>query len=124
MATYITQLFLYLQRLASDFLANYIFIAAGKVGSSTDLIDQRVEFVHDMDKRGALMKLLNSRSMNRRTAKVHYIFTLLNSFSIFGLDSIHSMTFVISSLCKFRHSCVTGLLDSRICRDKERSGRT
>ncbi|KAL8546203.1 hypothetical protein ACS0TY_006060 [Phlomoides rotata] len=58
-----------IKRLASDFLSNYIFIAAGKVGSSTDLIAQRVEFVPDMDKRRSLINLLYSQNMNRKTAK-------------------------------------------------------
>ncbi|XP_052200644.1 DEAD-box ATP-dependent RNA helicase 37-like [Diospyros lotus] len=53
-----------IQRLASDFLSKYIFLAVGRVGSSTDLIDQRVEFVHEMDKRSTLMDLLNSQSAN------------------------------------------------------------
>ncbi|XAR68630.1 RNA helicase [Bertholletia excelsa] len=50
-----------IQRLASDFLANYIFLAVGRVGSSTDLIVQRVEFVHDSDKRSHLMDLLHAQ---------------------------------------------------------------
>ncbi|KAK4481197.1 hypothetical protein RD792_012079 [Penstemon davidsonii] len=50
-----------IQRLASDFLTNYIFITAGKVGSSTNLISQKVEFVSDMDKRDRLVNLLSSQ---------------------------------------------------------------
>ncbi|KAL1225778.1 DEAD-box ATP-dependent RNA helicase 11 [Cardamine amara subsp. amara] len=50
-----------IQRLAADFLANYIFLAVGRVGSSTDLIAQRVEFVHDSDKRSHLMDLLHAQ---------------------------------------------------------------
>ncbi|XP_022893443.1 DEAD-box ATP-dependent RNA helicase 52C-like isoform X3 [Olea europaea var. sylvestris] len=58
-----------IQRLASDFLSNYIFVAAGKVGSSTDLIVQRVEFVPDMDKRDYLMNLLHAQKTNGITGK-------------------------------------------------------
>ncbi|KAI4368587.1 hypothetical protein MLD38_017131 [Melastoma candidum] len=50
-----------IQRLASDFLYHYIFLAVGRVGSSTDLIVQRVEFVHDPDKRSYLMDLLHAQ---------------------------------------------------------------
>ncbi|KAG0470854.1 hypothetical protein HPP92_017554 [Vanilla planifolia] len=50
-----------IQRLASDFLANYIFLAVGRVGSSTDLIIQRVEFVQESDKRSHLMDLLHAQ---------------------------------------------------------------
>ncbi|CAN1772663.1 DEAD-box ATP-dependent RNA helicase 37 [Linum perenne] len=50
-----------IQRLASDFLSNYIFLAVGRVGSSTDLILQRVEYVQDADKRSHLMDLLHAQ---------------------------------------------------------------
>ncbi|KAK5841765.1 DEAD-box ATP-dependent RNA helicase 37 -like protein [Gossypium arboreum] len=53
-----------IQRLASDFLANYIFLAVGRVGSSTDLIVQRVEFVQESDKRSHLMDLLHAQREN------------------------------------------------------------
>lgn len=50
-----------IQRLAVDFLSNYIFLAVGRVGSSTDLIVQRVEFVPDADKRSHLMDLIHAQ---------------------------------------------------------------
>ncbi|KAL8136268.1 DEAD-box ATP-dependent RNA helicase 37-like [Apium graveolens] len=50
-----------IQRLASDFLLNYIFLTVGRVGSSTDLIVQRVEFVQETDKRSYLMDLLHAQ---------------------------------------------------------------
>ncbi|KAL5545596.1 hypothetical protein UlMin_005283 [Ulmus minor] len=53
-----------IQRMASDFLANYIFLTVGRVGSSTDLIVQRVEFVHEADKRSHLMDLLHAQKEN------------------------------------------------------------
>ncbi|KAJ9685876.1 hypothetical protein PVL29_017804 [Vitis rotundifolia] len=53
-----------IQRLASDFLSNYIFLAVGRVGSSTDLIVQRVEFVQESDKRSHLMDLLHAQREN------------------------------------------------------------
>ncbi|KAE8726622.1 DEAD-box ATP-dependent RNA helicase 37 [Hibiscus syriacus] len=53
-----------IQRLASDFLSNYIFLAVGRVGSSTDLIVQRVEFVQESDKRSNLMDLLHAQREN------------------------------------------------------------
>ncbi|KAK6126829.1 hypothetical protein DH2020_039422 [Rehmannia glutinosa] len=57
------------QRMASDFLSNYIFLAVGRVGSSTDLIVQRVEFVHDSDKRSYLMDLLHAQKANGAQGK-------------------------------------------------------
>lgn len=59
-----------MQRLASDFLANYIFLAVGRVGSSTDLIVQRVEFVQESDKRSHLMDLLHAQRANGAHGKV------------------------------------------------------
>ncbi|GLT66564.1 hypothetical protein SLA2020_389210 [Shorea laevis] len=53
-----------IQRLASDFLSNYVFLAVGRVGSSTDLIVQRVEFVLESDKRSHLMDLLHAQRAN------------------------------------------------------------
>ncbi|KAK8663195.1 hypothetical protein V6N13_025075 [Hibiscus sabdariffa] len=53
-----------IQRLASDFLSKYIFLAVGRVGSSTDLIVQRVEFVQESDKRSHLMDLLHAQREN------------------------------------------------------------
>ncbi|KAA8535082.1 hypothetical protein F0562_030085 [Nyssa sinensis] len=58
-----------IQRLASDFLSNYIFLAVGRVGSSTDLIVQRVDFVRDMDKRNHLMNLLHAQRADGTTRK-------------------------------------------------------
>lgn len=58
------------QRLASDFLSNYIFLAVGRVGSSTELIVQRVEFVHELDKRSHLMDLLHAQRENGIHGKV------------------------------------------------------
>ncbi|GMI84183.1 RNA Helicase 37 [Hibiscus trionum] len=58
-----------IQRLASDFLSNYIFLAVGRVGSSTDLIVQRVEFVQESDKRSHLMDLLHAQRANGAQGK-------------------------------------------------------
>ncbi|KAM2183556.1 hypothetical protein ACFX1Q_028785 [Malus domestica] len=58
-----------IQRLASDFLAKYIFLAVGRVGSSTDLIVQRVEFVHESDKRSHLMDLIHAQRANGAQGK-------------------------------------------------------
>jgi len=59
-----------MQRLASDFLSNYIFLAVGRVGSSTDLIVQRVEYVQESDKRSHLMDLLHAQRANGVQGKV------------------------------------------------------
>lgn len=50
-----------IQRLASDFLKDYIFLTVGRVGSTTDFINQRVEYCKDSDeeKRGTVLNLLD-----------------------------------------------------------------
>lgn len=53
-----------IQRLAADFLSNYIFLAVGRVGSSTDLIVQKVEYVPENDKRSMLMDLIHAQNQN------------------------------------------------------------
>ncbi|CAA0842792.1 DEAD-box ATP-dependent RNA helicase 37 [Striga hermonthica] len=58
-----------IQRMASDFLSNYIFLAVGRVGSSTDLIVQRVEYVQEGDKRSYLMDLLHAQRANGTQGK-------------------------------------------------------
>ena len=47
-----------IQRLAADFLQHYAFIAVGRVGSSSDLIVQQLEYVEEEDKQAALMRQL------------------------------------------------------------------
>lgn len=56
-----------IQRLASDFLSNYIFLAVGRVGSSTDLIVQRVEYVVDAEKRSMLMDLIHAQNSGNQS---------------------------------------------------------
>ncbi|KAL9242428.1 hypothetical protein vseg_016423 [Gypsophila vaccaria] len=57
-----------IQRLASDFLSNYIFLTVGKVGSSNDMIQQKVVLVNDYDKRNHLKELL-AQNMNGNHGK-------------------------------------------------------
>jgi ATP-dependent RNA helicase DDX3X len=75
-----------IQRLAADFLSNYIFLAVGRVGSSTDLIMQRVEFVHEGDKRSHLMDLLHAQKDNGTHGK--HSLTLVFVETKKGADSL------------------------------------
>lgn len=47
-----------IQRLARDFLDNYVFLAVGRVGSATQCVTQRVVYAEDRDKRDLLLSLL------------------------------------------------------------------
>lgn len=47
-----------MQRMASDFMREYVFLTVGRVGSASKDVTQTVEFVEDRDKMEALMKFL------------------------------------------------------------------
>jgi len=49
-----------IQMLARDFLSNYIFLAVGRVGSTSENITQKVIWVEEHEKRGYLLDLLNA----------------------------------------------------------------
>uniref|UniRef100_U3FZ34 RNA helicase n=1 Tax=Micrurus fulvius TaxID=8637 RepID=U3FZ34_MICFL len=49
-----------IQMLARDFLEEYIFLAVGRVGSTSENITQKVVWVEDDDKRSFLLDLLNA----------------------------------------------------------------
>lgn len=49
-----------IQMLARDFLDNYIFLAVGRVGSTSENITQKVVWVEEQDKRSFLLDLLNA----------------------------------------------------------------
>ena len=76
-----------MQRLASDFLATYIFLAVGRVGSSTDLIVQRVEFVYEPDKRSHLMDLLYAQRENGVQGKVKLAKTIFAPYLLMLLEA-------------------------------------
>lgn len=46
------------QVLARDFLENYIFLAVGRVGSTSENITQKVVWVEEVDKRSFLLDLI------------------------------------------------------------------
>ncbi|CAG5127829.1 unnamed protein product, partial [Candidula unifasciata] len=49
-----------IQILARDFLENYIFLAVGRVGSTSENITQKVVWVEEQEKRSFLLDLLNA----------------------------------------------------------------
>ena len=55
------------QALARDFLADYIFLAVGKVGSTSENITQKIVWVDEQDKRSFLLDLLNASSRDSLT---------------------------------------------------------
>ncbi|KAF8252687.1 ATP-dependent RNA helicase ded1 [Wilcoxina mikolae CBS 423.85] len=49
-----------IQMLARDFLRDYIFLSVGRVGSTSENITQKVEYVEDPDKRSVLLDILHT----------------------------------------------------------------
>ncbi|XP_013193163.1 putative ATP-dependent RNA helicase Pl10 [Amyelois transitella] len=52
-----------IQVLAQDFLHNYVFLAVGRVGSTSENITQKVVWVEESDKRSFLLDLLNASNL-------------------------------------------------------------
>jgi len=61
--------------LARDFLENYIFLAVGRVGSTSENITQKIVWVEEHDKRSFLLDLLNAAGLNK--------FNLAGKYSLF-----------------------------------------
>ncbi|KAF9523377.1 P-loop containing nucleoside triphosphate hydrolase protein [Crepidotus variabilis] len=53
-----------IQMLARDFLKDYVFLSVGRVGSTSENITQKVEYVEDQDKKSVLLDIL----VGQRTA--------------------------------------------------------
>ncbi|KAF7323926.1 hypothetical protein MKEN_00614100 [Mycena kentingensis (nom. inval.)] len=49
-----------IQILAKDFLKDYVFLSVGRVGSTSENITQKIEYVEDHDKRSVLLDILAS----------------------------------------------------------------
>jgi ATP-dependent RNA helicase DDX3X len=51
-----------IQMLARDFLKDYVFLSVGRVGSTSENITQKVEYVEDQDKRSVLLDILHTHA--------------------------------------------------------------
>ncbi|XP_022910032.1 ATP-dependent RNA helicase DDX3X isoform X2 [Onthophagus taurus] len=58
-----------IQMLARDFLDNYIFLAVGRVGSTSENITQKVFWVEEHDKRSVLLDMLNAAELTQPSAE-------------------------------------------------------
>jgi ATP-dependent RNA helicase DDX3X len=56
-----------IQVLAKDFLKEYIFLSVGRVGSTSENITQKIEYVEDNDKRSVLLDILHAEGNNGLT---------------------------------------------------------
>lgn len=53
-----------IQVLARDFLHDYVFLAVGRVGSTSENITQKIVWVEEGDKRSFLLDLINAAGMS------------------------------------------------------------
>ena len=56
-----------IQVLAKDFLKEYIFLSVGRVGSTSENITQKIEYVEDQDKRSVLLDILHAEDKSGLT---------------------------------------------------------
>ncbi|EEB98170.1 hypothetical protein MPER_02370, partial [Moniliophthora perniciosa FA553] len=54
-----------IQILAKDFLKDYVFLSVGRVGSTSENITQKIEYVEDNDKRSVLLDILASQTQTQ-----------------------------------------------------------
>jgi ATP-dependent RNA helicase DDX3X len=59
------------QELARNFLENYIFLAVGRVGSTSENITQKVVWVDEKDKHSFLLDLLNAAGLKGQNPRKH-----------------------------------------------------
>ncbi|CAG8514431.1 8644_t:CDS:2 [Paraglomus occultum] len=86
-----------IQILARDFLKDYVFLSVGRVGSTSENITQKIEYVEDEDKRSVLLDILHSQPETERGLTLIFVETkrmadMLSAFLIqhnFPATSIH-----------------------------------
>ncbi|XP_044751061.1 putative ATP-dependent RNA helicase Pl10 isoform X2 [Coccinella septempunctata] len=109
-----------IQKLARDFLDNYIFLAVGRVGSTSQNITQQIFWVEEHEKRSFLLDLLNAADLTQPSAE-HLTLVFVETKK--GADSLE----------EFLHNegyPVTSIHGDRIQREREdalkqfRSGNT
>ena len=54
------------QMLARDFLKDYVFLAVGRVGSTSENITQKVVWVEESDKRSFLLDLMDAAGLGAK----------------------------------------------------------
>jgi len=98
-----------IQKLAEDFLKEYVFLRVGRVGSTTDYITQRIWFVDDKDKKDALLDVLDSVDgltlvfvETKRSADNLEEFLYQNNFSVISIHGDRSQKEREAALEAFR----------------------
>ena len=85
--------------LARDFLHDYIFLAIGRVGSTSENITQKVVWVEEHDKRSFLLDLLDAAGLNQSKNLIllrKYYFHTYNNNSVIIDTVMHRCIFCYS----------------------------
>merc|ERR1719205_182085 len=91
-----------IQMLARDFLRDYVFLAVGRVGSTTENITQKVVWVEEHDKRSFLLDLMDASGLGARDLDGEASRTLVFVETKRGADSLdeflHREGFPVTSI--------------------------
>lgn len=101
-----------IQELASVFLNNYIFLAVGRVGSTSENITQTILWVNEMDKRSYLLDLLSTTFKDGGTEYAPDSLTLIFVETKKGADALEDF------LYKYKHP-VTSIHGDRTQKERE-----
>ena len=85
-----------IQNLAGDFLRDYVFLAVGRVGSTSENITQKIVWVEEMDKRSFLLDLMDASGLAEKNLDGEVFFYLLfnSNLNIFNIKLQASRTLV------------------------------
>jgi superfamily II DNA/RNA helicase len=83
-----------IQMLARDFLNNYVFLAVGRVGSTSENITQKVVWVEENEKREYLLDLLaGSEVLQTGEFSPPFVFTPSSNIQAVSLNEINAFFF-------------------------------
>ncbi|KAL7636214.1 UNVERIFIED_CONTAM: hypothetical protein RMT77_012971 [Armadillidium vulgare] len=101
-----------IQRLAQDFLDNYIFLAVGRVGSTSENITQKIVWVGEDDKRSFLLDILNADGLDKASEANKESLTLVFVETKKGADALEDYLY-------HRNYPVTSIHGDRTQRERE-----
>ncbi|XP_076384994.1 ATP-dependent RNA helicase bel [Megachile rotundata] len=88
-----------IQMLARDFLSNYIFLAVGRVGSTSENITQKIVWVEEQDKRSYLLDLLQASNFSDPSAEsLTLVFVETKKGADMLEEYLHQMGYPVTSI--------------------------
>lgn len=88
-----------IQMLARDFLSNYVFLAVGRVGSTSENITQKILWVEEHDKRSFLLDLLQANNvLNASAESLTLVFVETKKGADMLDDYLHQMGYPVTSI--------------------------